>query len=305
MQALNRVLLATSSFAEKDRLPLEKLLAHHCEVILNPYKRKLAKEELLNLLSDGVTGIIAGLEVLDREAMERSNLKVISRCGSGLSNVDIQAAQSLGIQVFSTPSGPINAVAELTMGCLLSLLRQICQMDRAMHDRKWDKSIGFELRDRCVAVVGFGRIGRRVGNLIEAFGAKVLAVDPAFTATTEAFTLMTLQEALPLADVVILHASGEDTIIGGAEFARMKRGSYILNAARGGLIDEGALLAALESGIIAGAWLDTFTEEPYSGPLCDFPQVMLTSHIGSYTLECRRKMEMEAVDNLLRGLQVG
>jgi D-3-phosphoglycerate dehydrogenase len=102
---------------------------------------------------------------------------------------------------------------------------------------------------------------------------------------------------------VILHCSGDGAIVGEPEFAMMKPGVVLLNAARGGLIDEATLRKALDDGKVAGAWLDTFAREPYDGPLCDYPNVILTPHVGSYTAECRRQMEMEAAENLIRGLR--
>src|SRR5262249_43371095 len=117
-----KVLLGPSSFAEQDEGPLRKLAQNDCRVVPNPFKRKLTKQELVDLLKEDVDGIIAGLEPLDRDVLESSRLKVISRCGSGLSNVDMDSAKRLGIKVFSTPSGPTQAVAELTVGALLALL---------------------------------------------------------------------------------------------------------------------------------------------------------------------------------------
>ncbi len=296
-----KILLGPSSFAERDRQPLEKLLASGCEVIHNPYGRKLTKPELLQCLKKDVTGIIAGLEPLDKEVLEKSNLKVISRCGSGMSNVDLEAAKKLGIKVFSTPNGPITAVAELTLGCLLTLLRRVPRVNQSLHERKWDKQIGRQLEGKKVAVVGWGRIGRKVGQLLLAFGAEVMAVDPLYQNTDPQVKKMELPAALAIADVITLHCSGHDRVLGKQEFALMKNGAYLLNAARGELIDEEELLKALNSGKMDGVWLDTFLEEPYRGPLCDHPDILLTAHIGSYTEECRRTMEIESVENLLHG----
>ena len=299
-----KVLLGPSSFAELDGTPLERLVESGCEIIDNPFKRKLTKPELLKLLNNDVTGLIAGLELLDREVLEKSQLKVISRCGSGTSNVDLEATKELGIKVFSTPFGPTNAVAELTLACLLSLLRELPQIDRSMHMKKWDKRIGLELRGKKVAVIGFGRIGQRVGQLLSAFDAEVLAVDPMYSDDYgENIVQMELDQVLNIADAITLHSSGNELLLGEREFEIMKQGVFILNAARGELVDESALINALKSGKVAGAWLDTHPEEPYSGPLCDYPQVILTSHIGSYTSECRIAMETEAVENLIKGLR--
>lgn len=298
-----KVLLGPSSFAVLDQTPLERLVESGCEIVENPFKRRLTKQEILELLKTGVIGLIAGLEPLDQEVLEKSKLKVISRCGSGMSNVDLEAAEKLGIKVFSTPYGPTNAVAELTIACLLSLLRELPQIDRSMHTKKWDKKIGVELRGKKVSIIGFGRIGQRVGQLLSTFGAEVFAVDPVYDDNHKDIKKMELAEALKKADVITLHSSGNTLLLGEREFRIMKRGVFILNAARGELIDESVLIKALKSGKVAGAWLDTYIEEPYSGPLCDFPQVILTSHIGSYTIECRRAMEIEAVENLLKGLR--
>lgn len=297
-----KVLIGPSTFAELDETPLRVLRGAGFEVIPNPFCRKLTKEELLDLLP-GVSGLIAGLETLDREVLEKSELKVISRCGSGLSNIDLGAAEELGIVVKSTPQAPVTAVAELTIGCLIALLRQVPRMDRALHRREWQKIVGRQLKGMKVAVIGFGQIGQKVGEMLSALGAHVLAVDPGFTGQKDDIPVIGLDEALPQADVVSIHCSGEGCLLGEREFSLMKQGAYILNAARGGLIDEQALKQALDSGKAAGAWLDTFSEEPYQGILCDYDQVILTPHIGSYTLECRKEMETEAVENLIAALR--
>lgn len=296
-----KILLGTSTFSELDKAPLLKLLGMGFEVVENPFKRKLTKEELFNLLP-GVTGIIAGLEPLDRDVLKNSGLKVISRCGSGLSNVDLDAAKELGVIVKNTPIAPVNAVAELTVGCLLSVLRHIRQMDAALHNNKWSKIIGRQLNGMNVTVIGFGNIGQRVAQLLNAFGANICAVDPAYSGKVSGFPVVDLDDGLKVADVISLHCSGEKCLLGKNQFDLMKDGVYILNGARGGLIDEDALKSALDSKRVAGAWLDTFQSEPYSGALLKYEQVILTPHIGSYTSECRSNMEMEAVDNLIEAL---
>lgn len=297
------ILIGPSSFAESDRTPMERLRAAGFAVVLNPYGRKMTKDELKALLGEGVVGILAGLEPLDREVLAQSGLKVVSRVGAGLANVDLEAARELGIDVFNTPDGPTNAVAELTLGALLGLLRRIPQSDRALHGRKWTRQMGLQLEGKTVVIVGFGRIGRRVAELLAPFRARLLAVDP-FLGKPDVLPcpLIPFEEALPQADVVTIHCSGEDCLFGEATFARMKRGALILNAARGGVVSERALLKALDGGVVAGAWLDTFEVEPYDGPLCKYDNVVLTPHIGSYTAECRQRMENDAVSHLLKAL---
>lgn len=301
---MRKILIGPSSFATKNPAPKDKLRSSGFEIIDNPFSRKLTKAELMELLP-GAIGLIAGLETIDREILERSDLKVVSRCGSGLSNVDLKAAGELGIKVYSTPFAPVTAVAELTLGALICLMRLLQDMNSAMHEHKWDKRIGFQLDGKQVAIIGFGRIGQKVGRLLRAFGARVIAVDPAYSGLVDNTPIVSLEEALKDADIITLHCDGDDPILGEQEFNLMKKGVYLLNAARGGLIEEKALIAALDKKIVAGAWLDSFQEEPYSGPLCDYKQVLLTPHVGSYTYECRSAMEMEAVDNLLLGLREG
>ena len=295
-----KILIGPSSFASLDRTPLEILANCDCKVVDNPFKRKLTKVELLDLLSDGITGIIAGLEPLDREVLEKSNLKVISRCGSGLSNVDLESANEFGIKVCSTPDGPTSAVAELTLGAMFNLIRMISQMNMDLHEGKWTKKTGMQLEGKTVLIIGFGRIGRFVASLLAPFKTDILIVDPHIHSSDENISVWPLEKALPEADIITLHSSGNECILGEREFSLMKPGAYLLNAARGELIDEGALISALDTGQIAGAWIDTFNQEPYSGPLCKYSQVILTPHVGSYTRECRLRMETEAVDNLIK-----
>jgi len=295
-----KILIGPSSFADLDPQPMERLKSEGYEVIDNPFRRRLTKTELLELLGRGITGLIAGLEPLDREVLTASQLKVVSRCGSGMSNVDQSAAAELGIEVRNTPDGPTSAVAELTVGAMLSLLRMIPEMDRGMHSGEWPKRIGLQLEGKTVAIIGMGRIGRRVAELLKPFRANIIAVDVCPDHLIENVTFCSMEEALLQADILTLHCSGEHCILGERELQQVKEGAYVLNAARGGLIDEEALAAALSNGKIDGVWLDTFSKEPYTGPLTKYSQVILTPHVGSYTRECRLNMEMESVENLIK-----
>lgn len=303
MENKKKILIGPSSFAELDKTPLELMLSAGYVVVDNPYKRKLAKEELVELLKENVIGLIAGLEPLDREVLQKSNLKVISRVGSGMSNVDMKAAKELDIAVLNTPYGPTTAVAELTIGAMLSLIRMISLMDKNLHKGKWTKKIGTQLEGKTVVIVGYGRIGKKVASLLLSFNVNLLVVDPFIQEPIDGIPVMPLEEALPKADIITLHSSGEDCILGEREFRIIKPGAFVLNAARGGLIDEDALIFALEDGRIRGAWLDSFSQEPYAGPLAKYQQVILTPHVGSYTRECRKGMEMEAVQNLIKAFK--
>lgn len=298
-----RILIGPSSFGVVDAAPLQRLRDAGFDVLQNPFGRKLSTQELIELLP-GVTGLVAGLELLGRTVLEQSELRAISRCGSGMSNVDLETARRLGIAVRNTPDAPTTAVAELTIAAMLALLRQVVPMNADLHDGKWTRLVGAQIEGKTVVVVGFGRIGRRVAQSLLAFGASVIAVDPRGVDHVDPpIDVASLAAALPLADIVTIHASGDETILGKDELLRLKRGAFVLNSGRGALLDEEALCETLDSGHLAGAWIDAFQDEPYTGPLTRYPQVLLTPHIGSFTAECRRRMEMEAVENLLDALE--
>lgn len=297
-----RILIGPSTFGAADPAPLKKLSDEGFELINNPFGRKLTKEELSQLLP-GVKGLIAGIEALDREILKNSQLKVISRCGSGTDNIDLRAASELGIKVYSTPEAPVEAVAELTIGAMLSLLRFIPQMNRDLHCGKWSKKTGYQLKAKTVAIIGYGRIGRYVAKLLQSFGLKIIAVDPNVNpeqVKLEGIELMRLDKALSIADIVSIHVNENKEILGEKEFELMKQGSFLLNSSRGSVINKSALITAIESGRLAGAWLDTFKEEPYSGPLTKYDNIILTPHVGSYTKECRKLMEAESVDSIIK-----
>jgi len=298
-----KILIGTSSFGVTDDAPLRTLEAAGIDVVMNPYGRKIDDAELPALLSDDTVGIIAGLETLDRPTLSTSGIRVVSRVGAGMSNVDLEAARELGVLVYSTPDAPTRAVAELTLGAMLSLLRQLPPMDRDMHAGKWVKRLGRQLDQRTVAIIGFGRVGRRLASLLAPFGTRVVVVAPSLEeAHTDGLPVLTLDDALAQADIVTVHASGDERILDERAFSLLRERTLVLNAARGACISEPALIAALDSGRVAGAWIDTFEQEPYSGPLAAYDNVLLTPHVGSNTIECRVEMEQDAVDHLLTGL---
>ena len=295
------ILIGPSTFGKFDPAPVRQIEAAGYAVRRNPVGRKMTQEELLAALA-GVVGVVAGLEVYSAEVLTRSQLKVVSRCGTGVENIDLGKAEELGIKVYSTPNAPTTSVSELTVGALITLLRKVPQMDRGMHEGKWEKQSGPQLQGKTVALVGLGRIGRKVAEYLRPFGVRLLGVDPMVEDAVDGIPMVSLAQALAEGDIVSLHASGGTEILGAAEFAAAKPGVYVANAGRGGLINEGALCEALDSGKVAGAWLDAFSEEPYRGKLASYPQVLLTPHIGYSSDEARRRMEMEAAGNLLAGL---
>ena len=227
---MSKILITTSSFGKADQGPLEKLEKGGFEIIQNPYGRKVTSEELRDLLP-GVVGLIAGTETIDRETLKNSSLKVISRVGVGIDSIDLEAAKELGIVVKNTPEAPTVAVAELTLGGILALLRQIPQMDQAVRQKIWDKKTGVQLSGKTVLIIGFGRIGRYLAKMLAPFSIKLITIDSSLPG-------ISLETALPQADIICLHASGLKQILGASEFALMKDGVFLINSARGELWDE-------------------------------------------------------------------
>ena len=299
----NKIAITTTTFGVYDDSPLLECKKKGFEVILNSFNRKLKSDELVGFARDAI-GLIAGTELISEETLSLlPSLKVISRCGTALSNIDMEAAKRLGIKVYNTPDAPTRAVAELTVGLVLDLLRKITLMDREIRCHKWQKIMGNLLYDKKIGIVGFGRIGQKVAELLEAFGCHIAYTDPLVEKAAGRPKRFSLEELLCWADIVCLHVSGESEILGETQIKTMKKGGWLVNVSRGKVGDENALFEALKKGHLSGAAIDVFEKEPYSGPLKELDNVILTPHIGSYAKEARVKMEIQAAENLLKGLE--
>ena len=292
-----KVAVGASSFAVGNEKAINLLLDRGITVIKNPYGRKLSEDETIEHLK-GVDGLLAGLEMLNERVFKTApQLKAIARIGIGMDNVDVEAAKRHGIKVSNTPDGPTDAVAEMTIAALLSIEHQIIPVNTDMHNRVWKKRMGRSIRDLKVFIIGYGRIGRRVGSLLSDLGAEVSSYDKSGAGTSS------LEEGLLKADAITFHAAGTDEIMTENEFGLLKDGVVILNSARGGIINENALYKALKSGKVSWFWGDSFWEEPYKGKLCELENAILTPHISTYTTICREQMELQAVKNLLEDLE--
>lgn len=301
-----KVVISTSSFGQYDDKPLRMLKDAGMDVVSNPHGRTMKAEEIKNMISDAHF-LIAGTEQLSRDVLDSAKrLMVISRCGTGLDNVDLVAADKNDVKVFNTPDAPTCAVAELTVGLILALLRHIPVMDRDIRDGLWKKRMGNLLEGKCVGIIGFGRIGRKIAELLLPFGVKIVYYDVKDTEKSQVYEKLELDRLFQTADIITMHLSvvpGGKPLIGKEELKKMKEGSFLVNASRGGSVDEDALIEAIETGHISGAALDVFENEPYDGPLAEMDEVILTPHIGSYAVESRISMEVEAVQNLLKGIK--
>ena len=288
-----KIAVGASSFGQPEALTL----LDGFDVALNPYGRKLTEAETIEHLQ-GAVGLLAGLEPLNEAVFAACpQLRAVARIGIGMDNVDLDAAEKHNIKVSNTPDGPTYAVAEMTLSALLCIARQIVPANADIHNGVWQKRMGFSLKGANILLVGYGRIARELERLIEPFGMNVLKYDPLLPDSKP------LTELLPQAQIISLHASGKERVIGESELNIMKDGAVLLNSARGAVVDEEAVCAALENGKLSWYWADVFSEEPYSGKLLTQENALLTPHISTYTTTCRRDMETQAVRNLLDDLR--
>jgi len=302
-----KILFTTSTFDLDNFFERDLVEAAGYELIINPFGKRLTEDQLVELIDDEVIAIVAGLEPITSSVlMNTKNLKVIARCGIGLDNVDIECAKSKDISVFNTPDAPTRSVAELTLAHILSLSRRISESDHLIKNMQWKPLMGSLLAKQTIGIIGFGRIGMLVGNLLTAFGCRIIVYDPMIKNIAEGFELVSFDQLIKESDVITLHIPyTENThhLINKEQIDNMKKGTLLVNVARGGLIDEQALFSALNDGRIAGAALDCFEVEPYNGPLTQCQNIQMTAHMGSYAKEGRAMQEAEACVELMKGLR--
>jgi D-3-phosphoglycerate dehydrogenase len=303
--------LISDSLAEQGVTVLEH--APGIEVINRP---GCSPDELLELIAD-VDGLAirSGTKVTAEVFEAASNLKIVGRAGIGVDNVEISAATEHGVVVVNTPEGNNITTAEHAIALMVSLARHVPQATASMKAGKWEKKKfqGMELYNRTLGVLGAGNIGRFVVSRAKGLGMKVIVHDPYLTAEAAArleVERVSLDEMMSRADVVTVHVpkTKETTgILGAPQFAKAKPGLLVINAARGGIVDEAALLDALESGQVAAAGLDVFVEEPPSAdhPLVNHPNVICTPHLGASTEQAQINVAVAVAeqirDYLLRG----
>jgi len=277
-------------------------------LIKNPFKRMLTEEEVLELVQKhNPDGIIAGIEPLTEEIIKSApNLKVIARCGIDLDSIDQRAARKFHVIVYRTHVAPDIPAAELTVAMILGLLRKIKQLDESVRHNRWERKVTGLLYGKRVGIIGCQIIGTRVSYILNAFGCSLLGYDPEVR-RHEYIEMVDLDYLVSNSDIITLHSSlGKEKyhMLGDREFEKMKPEAIIINTSRGGLIDEEALVKALREKKIAGAAIDVFEEEPYRGPLIEFPEnTIITPHVASFAGTYRYDIEKETMDNMIEGLR--
>jgi D-3-phosphoglycerate dehydrogenase len=304
-----RVLITTIPFADKNRLPLDLLENIGIEYLINPFNKKLTENELVEVVAD-FDVIIAGTELITKKVMDAAtNLKMISRVGIGLDSVDLLEAEKREIVVSYTPDAPAPAVAELTIGLMLTLLRSVQLSNMEMHNGKWHRFFGRRLSEVTIGIIGIGRIGAGVLQHLQGFGSpKILVNDISYDNNLDKkFNIEWLDKETiyQRADVITIHtpltAQTKD-MIKKEQLLSMKEDAIIINTARGGIINEQDLYEVMQDGHLSGAAIDVFNFEPYNGKLKEISRCILTAHMGSMSVDCRTRMEIEATEEAVRFL---
>lgn len=304
-----KVLISTVPFAERDETPIRLLKGAGINYVINPIGRKLKEDELAELISD-YDALIAGTEPITEKVMARAKqLKLIARVGIGLDSVDLPAARQRGIRVAYTPNAPAKAVSDLTIGLMISLLRQVHVANAQLHAGHWQRFFGRRLGEVTVGLIGMGRIGTGVLARLQGFGCqRILANDLRPNRNLETafrFEWAAKDRIFREADLISLHVPLTKltrNLIGRAELEQMKPDALLINTARGGIVNEADLHAVMQAGHLGGAAIDVFEREPYDGPLHEIERCLLTAHMGSMSVDCRAHMEIEATEEAVRCL---
>mgnify|MGYP003969327821 FL=1 len=303
-----KVLITTVPFGNKDRTPLDLLEKNNIKYLINPLNKKLTESELLDLISD-FDIIIAGTEQISNKVMSKaSNLKMISRVGIGLDSVDLLSAKKRNIKVSYTPDAPAPAVAELTIGMMLTLLRSVHISNLQMHQGLWHRYFGKRLSEVTIGIIGLGRIGVGVLRHLKGFGnPRILVndIEEEKVHLEEGFNIewASKDQIYKDADIISLHLPLTKltyNLIQKKQMDLMKDDAILINTSRGGIINENDLYNTLKSGHLGGVAIDVFEQEPYDGPLVEIDRCLLTAHMGSMSIDCRTSMEIEATKEAIR-----
>jgi len=306
-----RVLVTSTSYGKNDPRLKTELERQVGEVIYNPSGKPLSSPEVARLLP-GIDGYIAGLDMIDQSALQSAErLKVIARYGVGVDSVDLQAAKKKNIVVTNTPGANSVSVAELTLGLMLVLARQISEAVSATRRGQFPRLSGISLEGKTVGIIGLGAIGKQLARRLVGFDCHIVAYDPnpdQDFAQKNKVEFVQLDELLNRADFVSLHLPLMPKTRGMADavfFGKMKKGAYLINTARGELVDEAALLEVLKSGHLRGAALDAFAVEPPdpNHPLLALPQVIAIPHLGAQTDGATNAMGWMALQDCLAVLR--
>jgi D-3-phosphoglycerate dehydrogenase len=305
-----KILITPRSFASSSDKAIKMLMERGYEIQRNNTDRPYQKEEMLNLIR-GIDGIIIGIDELSAEIIERADkLKVISKYGTGLDNIDLPMATKKKIIVTNTPQANVDAVADLVFGLILSLARRIPEADRKTKNGKWEKIIGKSVWKKTLGVIGLGKIGKQVVKRARGFQMNILGFDlikDKKFASRYGIKYVSLEKLLQKSDYITIHLPLNNAtrgMISYKELGKIKKEAFLINTSRGGIVDEQALYQALRNNQLKGAALDVYhNEPPVESPLKELDNVIMTPHIGAYTEEAIENMGMQAAQNLIDVLE--
>ena len=302
-----KALITTVPFADRNQLPLEQLTSAGIDYAINPLGRRLTEPELCDMVGE-FDALIAGTEPITEAVLDRARrLKLISRVGIGLDSVDLIGAEKRGVKVSYTPDAPAPAVAELTVALMLCLLRSVHLANLQIHNGVWQRHIGRRIAEVTVGVIGAGRIGARVLRRIPAFGTPRVLVNDSnpnlkFDPNLK-LEWVGKDEIYRHADLITLHVPltlHTRNMIRREQLLQMKPDALLINSSRGGIVNEHDLAEVMRAGHLGGAAIDVFEHEPYSGELTKIDRCLLTAHMGSMSIDCRVRMEIEATEEVVR-----
>lgn len=302
---MRKILITPRSLTSAGHPAFDLLNEAGCQVIVSTPGKQPDESELMELLP-GCVGYLAGVETVSAKVLETAkDLKVISRNGTGIDNIDMDAANRLGIQVCRTEGANALGVAELTLGLIFALVRAIPFSDAQLKNKQWERRKGIELENRTLGLIGCGEIGKRTVLLAAGVGMKVIAFrrhpDPAFF--PDNFSYVSLEDIFRRSDIISLQCpplpSGKP-LIDKEALSKMKPGAYLVNTARASLVEPVAVREALESGHLAGVALDVFDQEPpVDYKMLSNSRVIATPHIGGFTTESVDRATTQAVENII------
>jgi len=301
-----KIFVSTHPFSSTSAMPMQLVKENKIELSVNEHGRKNTSEELAQDIKDAEV-LVAGTEKITEEVLKNApNLKLISRVGIGLDGIDFKLCKQYGIRVAYTPDAPTMAVAELCVGMILDLARQMTITDKNIRQGIWKRHMGTLLYGKTVGILGMGRIGKSLIHLLSPFNVNFKVYD---TVPDLAYgrlhkvAFVSKDELLKTSDIISVNVPlKEETTnyICMHELKQMQSHAIIINTARGGIVNEDDLYSALKENIIAGAGVDVFEEEPYEGNLRELDNCLLTCHMGASTIDSRTDMEVQAIEEAIR-----
>jgi D-3-phosphoglycerate dehydrogenase len=301
-----KIFVSTHPFSSTSDIPMSLIEENNIELSVNEHGRKITTSELAQDIKDADI-LIAGTEKITEEVFKNaSNLKLISRVGIGLDGIDFELCKKYNVKVAYTPDAPTMAVAELCVSMILDLARKVTQTNNNIKKGVWHRYMGTLLYGKTVGIFGMGRIGKSLVHLLSTFNVKFLVhdikPDLAFGRLYNV-KFVSKEEVLQKSDIVSINLPlKEDTknYIGLKELKLMKQEAFIINSARGGIINEDDLYSALKNMLISAAAVDVFEVEPYKGNLTELDNCLLTCHMGASTIDSRTDMEVQAIEEAIR-----